>query len=85
MYNVILLNNCKKYLDRLQTQEYLKISRSILRLKTNPRPTGLVKLSNSEYWRIRESDYRIVFLIDDSEKTVTVTKIGHRREIYREL
>jgi mRNA interferase RelE/StbE len=34
-------------------------------------------------WRYRVRDYRIVCRIDDTEITVLVLGIGHRREIYR--
>ena len=85
MYNIILLNICRKYLEKIQSYERFKISQKILELEQNPRPNGVVKLSGSDYWRIREGDYRIIYLIDDANKKITVTKIGHRREIYRGL
>ncbi|MFC1968124.1 type II toxin-antitoxin system RelE/ParE family toxin [Chloroflexota bacterium] len=34
-------------------------------------------------WRIRQGDRLIVYSIDDGKKTVTILRIGHRREIYR--
>jgi len=42
------------------------------------------KLSGLERYRVRQGDYRIVYAIDDREKAVTVFKVGHRREVYRE-
>lgn len=85
MYKIILLRNCNKFLNRLGAQEYKKVSQKILELEQNPRPRGVAKLTESEYWRIREGDYRIIYIIDDTNKIITVTKIGHRREIYRDI
>jgi mRNA interferase RelE/StbE len=34
-------------------------------------------------WRVRVGDYRLIYEIDDSLKTVTVIKIGHRSDVYR--
>ena len=34
-------------------------------------------------WRIRSGDYRIIYDIDDSTTTVTVFRVGHRKEIYQ--
>jgi mRNA-degrading endonuclease RelE of RelBE toxin-antitoxin system len=34
-------------------------------------------------WRVRVSDYRIVYTIKDDILLVLVLRIGHRREIYR--
>jgi mRNA interferase RelE/StbE len=53
------------------------------RLATAPRPAGSEKLSGEEKYRIRQGDYRILYLIEDARSTVTIVKIGHRREVYR--
>jgi mRNA interferase RelE/StbE len=52
-------------------------------LDVNPRPAGCKKLkSYKDQWRIRIGDYRVIYLIDESAKTVTVTRIAHRRKVY---
>ncbi len=35
--------------------------------------------------RIRVGDYRVVYDIDDDSRTVTVIRVKHRREAYRNL
>lgn len=52
-------------------------------LSVEPRPDGVVKLTGGGGYRIRSGDYRIVYLINDSVRVVSITKIGHRRDIYR--
>lgn len=52
-------------------------------LADNPRSTGAEKLSGHDLFRIRQGDYRVVYEIDDHDGTVTVFKVGHRREVYR--
>jgi mRNA interferase RelE/StbE len=43
----------------------------------------LQKLKGGDHeWRIRVGDYRIVYAIDDSARTVDVTRIAHRRDVY---
>jgi mRNA interferase RelE/StbE len=70
--------------DNLSGQVRLRVDRKIQSLRANPRPNGAEKLtgSKSEY-RIRVGDYRILYSIDDPRKTVTVIRIRHRREVYR--
>jgi mRNA-degrading endonuclease RelE of RelBE toxin-antitoxin system len=34
---------------------------------------------------VRVGDYRIVYAIDDAEKSVQVRIIGHRRDVYERL
>ncbi|MBI4483387.1 MAG: type II toxin-antitoxin system RelE/ParE family toxin [Acidobacteria bacterium] len=55
---------------------------AIKALAETPRPPGCVKLVGRPEWRIRVADHRILYLVDDAQKTVTITEIGHRREIY---
>jgi mRNA interferase RelE/StbE len=53
-------------------------------LVEEPRPMGAEKLAGYEdRYRVRQGDYRIVYLIDDKTTTVTVFKLGHRKDVYR--
>lgn len=53
-------------------------------LASDPRPRGSEKLAGyADRYRIRQGNYRIVYLIDDEASLVTVYKIGHRRDVYR--
>lgn len=52
-------------------------------LQENPRSAGSLKLHGSEGWRIRVSDYRIIYDIDDAGRTVVIRRVGHRRDIYK--
>ncbi len=63
----------------------VKILEKIERLKENPRPEGSEKLTGKEFYRIRQGIYRIVYFIQDTELTIWVVKVGHRKEIYRKL
>ena len=48
-----------------------------------PRPRGCEKLTARERYRVRQGPYRIIYAVDDQERTVTVVKIGHRKDVYR--
>jgi len=60
-----------------------RITRKIDTLAENPRPSGSTKLVGTDAWRIRIGDYRVVYKINDTVLIVTVTRIAHRREVYR--
>ncbi len=60
-----------------------RVIKRIQALKEEPRPSGCKKLVNSEYWRIRIGDYRVVYSIEDARLLVMVVRVGHRRELYR--
>ena len=35
-----------------------------------------------DLWRIRVGNYRVVYIIDDDRKMVSVTRIAHRKDVY---
>lgn len=49
-----------------------------------PRPFGVKKLKGFEnFYRIRVSDYRIVYSIDDSQQQIEIARIDRRENVYR--
>lgn len=86
LYNLLILPYARRQLRHFQNTHHPKsedIVGGIISLAENPRPSSARKLVNREEWRLRVGEYRILFLIDDKQRTVTVTAIAHRREIYR--
>lgn len=61
-----------------------RILKRIEALAHDPRPMGSEKLSGKERFRLRQGVYRIVYEIQDEDLVITVVKVGHRREGYRE-
>lgn len=53
-------------------------------LSANPRGPQVEKLVGMDGYRLRIGDYRALFTIDDRIKAVTVYRILHRREVYRQ-
>lgn len=82
-YTVTIHTPAKKSLCRLPENVQTRIARAMLDLEANPRPSGAVKLSGRDGWRIRAGDYRVIYTIDDTKKEVVIFALGHRREIYR--
>ncbi len=48
----------------------------------DPRHIGK-QLKDSDFWRYRVGDFRILCLIEDQKLVVLVVELGHRREVYR--
>jgi mRNA interferase RelE/StbE len=84
-YNIVLKKSATREIDALPTKEDRR--RVIARIRTligNPRPAGSEKLAGEgDRYRVRQGRYRIVYSIDDASATVTVFKVGHRKEVYR--
>jgi len=73
-----------KDLRAVPNKDVQRILNRIESLQNDPRPDGCEKLSGQERYRIRQSNYRIIYGIEDDRLVVTVIKVGHRRAIYRE-
>ena len=72
-----------KELNALDNALFARIDRKILVLAENPRPPGSKKLRGyKDQWRIRVGDWRVVYIIDDAAKRVSITRVAHRREVY---
>jgi mRNA interferase RelE/StbE len=62
---------------------FTRIDQKILALANNPRPSGCKKLRGyKDHWRVRVGDWRLVYIIDDGARRVTITRVAHRREVY---
>jgi mRNA interferase RelE/StbE len=85
MYRIELRRKAASALDKLPKRDFTAIIEAVKNLADLPRPKGVEKIKSAGLWRIRYGDYRIVYSIDDDNKTVIILRIGHRREIYRSL
>jgi mRNA interferase RelE/StbE len=85
-YTLLTLPAARRQLRQLQksySPEAKNIVLGIMSLAENPRPLGSRKLANRSVMRLRIGDYRVLYLIDDVRRTVTISVIAHRREVYR--
>jgi mRNA interferase RelE/StbE len=82
-YSVEIISKAEKEFMKLTESARVKIRKQILSLEENPRPFGYKKLKETEYYRIRCGDYRVVYSIDDKAKSVKVLSIAHRKDVYR--
>ena len=83
-YEILLRHSVlKKDLLKLPKADVQKIMEAIRSLSDTPRPPGIQKLPGQERYRIRQGNYRIIFSIQDAERTIWIVKIGHRRDVYK--
>lgn len=82
-YKLFIKRSAAKELEALPVKVRRRIALRMEKLGSDPRPPGTEKLSGQEKYRIRQGDYRVLFAIDDSSTTVTIVKVGHRKDVYR--
>ena len=82
-YKVLIKNSAEKELRSLPGVDLKRVVKRLARLSINPRPISSEKLSGQNHYRIRQGSWRIIYLVNDRRKEVTIFRIGHRREVYR--
>jgi mRNA interferase RelE/StbE len=82
-YQVEFKPSARKSLAGLPKKIQRRIQGVVETLETNPLPPVAKKLTGRGAYRIRVSDYRIIYTIHRNVLTVVVVAIGHRKEIYK--
>ena len=68
----------------LDRQLQRRITEKVTALCEDPFPPGSKKLkAQRDHFRIRVSDYRVIYRIDGKRVAIVIVRIGHRREVYR--
>jgi mRNA interferase RelE/StbE len=82
-YAVELKPSARKELESLPDTVLARVVSKLDTLKGDPTPAGCKKLKGyKDHWRIRIGDWRVVYIVDDAGRLVSVTRIAHRREVY---
>ena len=83
-YVIKISKSIQKQIDNLPNASKNRILEKIQNLATEPRPSGVVKLKNSDYeYRLRVGDYRVRYEIDDAKQIILILQCKHRRDVYR--
>ena len=84
-YKLLLQASAAKEIDAVDSKaDRRRIVEKIAALSANPRPHGSEKLAGyDDRYRLRQGNYRIVYLVDDAQLELTIFRVGHRRDVYR--
>lgn len=85
-YAVYTTRTVDKALEKIPEQDRGRIESVIYDLGDDPRPPQSIGLQGSTTGgarRVRQGDYRVIYEVDDEAREVTVTKVAHRKDVYR--
>ena len=84
-YSLRIKNSAAKELEAAGSRVgRRRIVESIGALAVSPRGQGTEKLAgHGDRYRVRQGSYRIIYLVNDGRREITIFKIGHRKEVYR--
>ena len=81
-YEVQFSKSAQRQITKLPRPAREQVFSLAASLAENPRPRGVVKLTNRPGWRARVGDCRVIYTIEDAHLLVTVICAGNRREVY---
>ncbi len=83
-YELLIKPSAVKEIERIDGKKNRqRVVQRIQELAESPRPKGCEKLARQERYRLRQGSYRIVYAVDDDQRTVLIVKVGHRKDVYR--
>ena len=80
-FKVLLHPKAAKELQKIEKQIHTRIIETSKQLSENPDKLGK-PLKQSDYWRLREGDYRVIYEINQNKKQVIIIFVGHRSKVY---
>ena len=85
-YRIEVKRSAAKALKKIPKADQKRIADKIDSLAEDlPNPDTTKMKGNNPFHRIRVGDYRIIYEIQEEILLVLVVKIGHRKDIYRNL
>ena len=85
-YRIVYKRSLDKDLRGLSVALRKVIIKKILALAIDPLPASVTKLRGStDLYRLRHSDYRVIYQFRKGQLTILIIKVGHRREVYKDL
>ncbi len=84
-YKIVYVSTAAKELNKLPENDFLKIHTAINSLSHDPFPHGHIKLEGAKenLYRIRKGNYRVIYSVQKNIITITILKVGHRKDVYR--
>ena len=84
-YSLLIKPSAAKELEAISEKATLsRLIEKIKSLAAQLRPSGSEKLAGrSNFYRIRQGNYRVIYSVDDQSRVVDVINVGHRRDVYR--
>ncbi len=85
-YRLTTTRKAEKDIRDLPDAVFGRVDARILSLAETPHPPDASKVKGRRrLFRVRVGDYRILYEVDDAARTVTIARVRHRREVYRDL
>jgi len=86
LHKVLLTNSASRFYERAEQSLQQRLDRCFEQLQANPHTHPNIKRLKgtlSGRYRYRVGDYRVVYQVEEEDRSVIVLLIEHRSEVYR--
>ncbi len=84
MYDIIFSEQALKQLEKLEKTLQERIIKVLERIRIRPEHF-VTKLVGDYGYKLRIGDYRVILDLDRDKLLILVIKVGHRKNIYKDL
>ncbi|MDU9050791.1 MAG: type II toxin-antitoxin system RelE/ParE family toxin [Candidatus Electrothrix sp. Rat3] len=75
-----------KTLKRFPKRDLVRIKKKIEETAENlPNPDLTKMKGKNDFHKVRSGNYRIIYTIEEDRLVILIVKIGHRKDVYRNL
>lgn len=83
-WRLVLAGPASRDIERLPEKYAASIADLLPAITANPRRLGKpLRFEYAGRWAARRGPYRVIYELDDEERTVTVLAVTHRADVYR--
>lgn len=83
-YSVQILPSARRELEDIPKKDAARVATAISRLASDSRPPQSRKLVGfPDDYRLRVGWYRVLYILNQEERSVVVYRVGHRKDVYR--
>ncbi|MBS3100217.1 type II toxin-antitoxin system RelE/ParE family toxin [Candidatus Pacearchaeota archaeon] len=85
MHEIVLSQRAQSFLNKLDNLTRERIEKRLKNLENNPVPSGVKfigRVNGEKLFRYRVGDYRALYLLNDKDRLILITKIDKRPRVY---
>lgn len=83
-YSIVYFKKVQKFIEKLDEQTKLRIKESIEKLAFDHVPHKAVRVEGQKekVFRIRVGDFRVLYVVHQEDKEITIFKVDKRSRVY---
>jgi len=83
-YSLFFHKKVKKFISELDHSQKDRVKEKLVSFAENPFVGDIKKVKGKkDVFRLRIGDFRILYILDDKEKSIYIVKIDYRKTAYR--